>query len=357
VAFAYTLDETNYMADVLLPEAGDIESLQLSRLGGTGSGENFWWHEGWAVRQPAVQPAGECMDMTDIGTELAKRIGILSQYNEAINRGSAGMRLTGKGFDYALDPEREYGHEEIWDAVAKAASHDLTNGEEVVGIDYFKEHGFLLRPFSQLEWYLQPRLKDQGLRFEIPFQERIKRHGAQLRERLHESGIEWWDHQLTEYEPFPGYERFSDIWTNYATEVGRDPDEFPFWALTSRSMQYAWGANVGIPLIREMAENVSGHNGVVINRTRARELDIEDGDPITVESAAGTTSSRAVLREGIRPDTVLMIGQFDHWATPVAKDFNMASLNSITALSLSLTDATGSGADLMRVAVRKEAYL
>ena len=355
VAFAYTLDETNYMADVLLPEAGDIESLQLSRLGGTGSGENFWWHEGWAVRQPAVQPAGECMDMTDIGTELAKRIGILSQYNEAINRGSAGMRLTGKGFDYALDPEREYGHEEIWDAVAKAASHDLTNGEEVVGIDYFKEHGFLLRPFSQLEWYLQPRLKDQGLRFEIPFQERIKRHGAQLRERLHESGIEWWDHQLTEYEPFPGYERFSDIWTNYATEVGRDPDEFPFWALTSRSMQYAWGANVGIPLIREMAENVSGHNGVVINRTRARELDIKDGDPITVESAAGTTSSRAVLREGIRPDTVLMIGQFDHWATPVAKDFNMASLNTITALSLSLTDATGSGADLMRVAVRKEA--
>ena len=104
-----------------------------------------------------------------------------------------------------------------------------------------------------------------------------------------------------------------------------------------------------------MAENVAGHNGVVINRTRARELDIKDGDPITVESAAGTTSSRAVLREGIRPDTVLMIGQFDHWATPVAKDFNMASLNSITALSLSLTDATGSGADLMRVAVRKEA--
>jgi len=211
----------------------------------------------------------------------------------------------------------------------------------------------MIGPFSRLEWYLQPRLKEQGLRFEIPYQERIKRHGEQLKRRLHENGINWWDHQLTEYEPFPEYERFPDIWENYASEVGRDPAEFPFWAVTSRSMQYAWGANVGLPLIREMAQNISGHDGVIVNRTRARELGISEGDPITIESAAGTTQGRAHLREGIRPDTVLMIGQFDHWATPLAKDFGVASLNSVTALSLSLTDGTGSGADLMRVAVHK----
>ncbi|MBT6094462.1 MAG: molybdopterin-dependent oxidoreductase [Rhodospirillaceae bacterium] len=353
VAFAYTLDETNYMADVLLPDAGDIESLQLSRLGGTGSGENFWWQQGWAVRQPAVEPPGECRDMTDVATELAERVGLLKEYNAAINKGSAGMKLAGDGFDYSLDPDVSHSSEDVWDAVAKAASHELSNGEEVVGIDWFRDKGYMLRPFSQLEWYLHPRLKQMGMRFEIPYQERIKRHGEQLKRRLHDADIEWWDHQLTEYEPLPGYERFPDIWTNYATEVGRDPDEFPFWALTARSMQYSWGANVGIPLIREVALNVSGHDGVIINRTRARELGIEDGDPITLESAAGTTSSRAVLREGIRPDTVLMIGQFDHWATPVAKDFDLASLNSVTALSVSLTDATGSGADLMRVSVRK----
>ena len=55
------------------------------------------------------------------------------------------------------------------------------------------------------------------------------------------------------------------------------------------------------------------------------------------------------VREGIRPDTVVMVGQFDHWKTPVAKDFHLASLNSVTALSLSLTDSTGSGADIARV--------
>jgi phenylacetyl-CoA:acceptor oxidoreductase len=60
-----------------------------------------------------------------------------------------------------------------------------------------------------------------------------------------------------------------------------------------------------------------------------------------------------VLREGIRPDTVLMIGQFDHWKTPYAKDLKLPSLNSLTDISLKLTDGTGSGADLVRVKLYK----
>jgi phenylacetyl-CoA:acceptor oxidoreductase len=65
---------------------------------------------------------------------------------------------------------------------------------------------------------------------------------------------------------------------------------------------------------------------------------------------------RAVVRQGIRPDTLLLIGQFDHWATPLAKDFAMASMNSLTTMSMALTDATGSGADIVRVKIgRREA--
>jgi len=48
-----------------------------------------------------------------------------------------------------------------------------------------------------------------------------------------------------------------------------------------------------------------------------------------------------------------MIGQFDHWATPYAKDLNLPSLNSVTSLALSLTDSTGSSADLARIRIRK----
>ena len=118
-------------------------------------------------------------------------------------------------------------------------------------------------------------------------------------------------------------------------------------------MQYSWGANVGIPLINEVANNISGHKGVIINRTRAKELGIAEGDGVEISSVTGVTRGFAVLREGIRPDTLLMIGQFDHWATPYAKDLNLPSLNSVTSLALSLTDSTGSSADLARVKIRK----
>jgi phenylacetyl-CoA:acceptor oxidoreductase len=60
-----------------------------------------------------------------------------------------------------------------------------------------------------------------------------------------------------------------------------------------------------------------------------------------------------VLREGIRPDTLLMIGQFEHWATPYARDLKLPSLNSVSSIALSLTDATGSSADIARVNIRR----
>ena len=60
-----------------------------------------------------------------------------------------------------------------------------------------------------------------------------------------------------------------------------------------------------------------------------------------------------MLRQGIRPDTLLLIGQFDHWATPLAKDFGVPSLNTLAQMSMDLTDATGSSADLVRVRLQR----
>ena len=126
------------------------------------------------------------------------------------------------------------------------------------------------------------------------------------------------------------------------------------WASTARNMQYAWGANVGIPLIHEVAKNVSGHSGIIMNTEAARKLGIGQGNAVVIESVTGITRGSAVLRHGIRPDTVLMIGQFDHWATPFAKDLNLPSLNSVTDISLSLTDGSGSSSDIVRVKIYKD---
>jgi phenylacetyl-CoA:acceptor oxidoreductase len=352
-AFAYTMDETNHFADILLPEATDLESTQLIQIGSAKFVEQLWAHEGWAIRQPACDKTVDYMDMTDIATELAARSGVLEKYNNAINRGAAGQRLSTDDFDYSLDETKKHSNDEVWDATAKAASHKLSDGKEVHDLDWFKENGYMLKPYSTKNWYLYPHIKKNKIRFELPYQERILRHGTQLARRLHETGIEWWDKQLEEYEPLPKYAPFPDIWTDHVKEEGGDPDDYPFWAVTSRSMQYSWGLNAGIPMINEVAQNVTGHKGVLINRGKAKEMGLAEGDPVQVESITGVTKGYAVLREGVRPDTLVMIGQFDHWKTPFAKDLKLPSLNSLTSLSLSLTDSTGSGSDLARVKITK----
>jgi phenylacetyl-CoA:acceptor oxidoreductase len=355
VAFTYTMDETNHFADILLPESTDLESTQLIRLGGTKFIENYWHHEGWVIRQQAIKPLHDTQDISDVATRFALEAGILDEYITAVNNGAAGSRLAREGkYDYALPLGKTFKSEDAWDAMCKAVSYDMTEGQEIHDLDWFRKNGYMLKDFNEIDWYLYPRMKDQNLRFELPYQERLTRHGRQLAHRLGEIGVDWWQEQLAEYEFMPTYESFYKIWQDYAQGFGRDPDDYPFWALTARSMQYSWGANVGIPLIHEAANNIAGHKGLIMNRSRARELGLAEGEEVVIESVSGVTEGRIVLREGIRPDTVLMIGQFDHWKTPYAKDFHLPSLNSVTDLSLKLTDGTGSGSDLVRVKIYKQ---
>jgi phenylacetyl-CoA:acceptor oxidoreductase len=353
VCIAYTPDETNHMADILLPEATDLESTQLIRLGRTKFVEQFWRHEGFVLRQPAVPAQGETRDFTWIATELARRTGLLEAYNAAINRGSCGVKLKGDVRDFSLAVDRAHSVEEIWNAACQAASAELTHGEEIHDLDWFKEHGLMTRPFPQSAWYLYPTLKRQGLRFELPYQERLTRSGRELANRLHESGIRWWDRQLTEYGPLPEWHDFPKIWEQDLVRRGHKPEDFPFWLITTKSMQYHSGGNAMIQLMDEVAQNMRGHRGVLINAGTAERLGIGDGELIEVSSPTGVTRGPAIAIQGIRPDTLVIVGQFDHWAMPYAKDMHAPSLNTIAPMSLELTDATGSGADLVRVAVRR----
>jgi phenylacetyl-CoA:acceptor oxidoreductase len=351
VAFAFTRDETNHYADILLPDATDLESLQLIRIGGSKYIEQFWDCEGFALRQPAIAPRGEARDFTDIATALAMRTGLLEPYHVSINKGALGVPLK----DFALELTRPYPVEEIWDAACKAASVELSGGTEANGLAWWKEHGLATKPFPRTNWYLFPTLAARGLRFEMPYQERLLRIGTELGRRLHEHDMHWWDKQLAEYQALPAWKDFPGEWEQALVAMGGAPKDYPFWLLTSRSMQYAWGGNVGMQLIKEVADNIAGHAGVILNAGRAREMGISEGDWLDIATPEHSVRARAVLRQGIRPDTLLLLGQFGHWATPVAKDFGMPSMNSLVPMSLALTDATGSAADIARVSLRKAA--
>jgi len=352
VCFTYTPDETNDMADVLLPDCTDLESLQLIRIGGTKYFEQYWDYQGFALRQPAVEGVGEARDFTWVATELAERTGLLEGYNKAINKGAAGVRLHGENYDFSLAEDQAHSLEEIWDASCRAASAEMSDGRETEGLDYYREHGFRVVPYDRINWYLYPEMVDQGLRFELPYQERLHRVGRQLANRLRQAGISWWDQQLEEYDPLPEWKDYPGLWER-ALESNFDVDisDFPFWLVTSRSMQYAWGGNADIQMIKEVAGNIAGHGGVIINTGRAREMGIDDGDRVEIASPLSSTKGFAILRQGVRPDTLVMIGQFDHTVTPLAKTFDVPSMNKLTPMLLDLTDSTGSGSDLVKARV------
>jgi len=354
VAFAYTVDETNYMADLLLPEATDLESNQVIRMGGTKYMEHFWDYYGVVLRQKAVEPQGEARDFTWIATQLAKRTGLLSDYVAKLNIGVAGVApLKSEKYDFSLDPSVPPESDKIWDSVCRAATQTLSNGKDEHGLDWFKENGFYALPMSRLEWYLTPTLQAQGLRYELPYQERLMRVGRELRNRLHGQDMHWWDEQLTEYVALPEWHDVPERWVRALVNAGARSEDFPFWLLTTKSMQYHSGGNAGIALMNEVSENLHGHTGVIINVDTAARLGISEGDRVEVRSHIGATYGRAALMKGVRPDTIVIIGQFDHWATPYIKDTERASLNTIAPMTLELTDATGSGADIVRVAVRR----
>ena len=93
-----------------------------------------------------------------------------------------------------------------------------------------------------------------------------------------------------------------------------------------------------------------------MNAGTGRSLGIREGDWVEVASPYGRTRGQVELVQGCRPDTLVIPGQFQHWKTPFAKDLNYPSLNSMTPMSgvaLQLTDATGSGADIVRVRVAR----
>ncbi len=189
----------------------------------------------------------------------------------------------------------------------------------------------------------------------MPYQERLLRIGQELGRRLHEKGMTWWDKQLAEYQALPVWKDFPGEWEAALAAMGGRSEDYPFWLLTSRSMQYAWGGNVGMQLIKEVAGNIAGHGGVILNSNEAQKKEIQDGDWLEIATPKASVRARAVLRQGIRPDTLLLLGQFGHWATPLAKDSEMPSMNPLVPMTLALTDATGSAADVARVSIRKVA--
>ena len=135
VRFALDLDETSDFADILLPECIEFESVQMVTAG-AGLAGLYSDTMGFLARFPVSEPRLNTMDISDIFTELAARVGILEQYNEMLGKGMAiypPIPITDP--QYAFQPDKKYNASEIYDRTLKG----ITQGN--LGMDYLKEHG------------------------------------------------------------------------------------------------------------------------------------------------------------------------------------------------------------------------
>ncbi|MBO3754413.1 MAG: molybdopterin-dependent oxidoreductase [Candidatus Brockarchaeota archaeon] len=353
VHFTYVLDETSWYADLILPDHTDLEGLQLTPIFSK-HWYSLWEYYGYILKQPVVKPLYNTMDMTDIIVELMDRLGLLRDFNSRVNRGSGtDIPLSGENYNFTLEEDRKHSSEEIWDRICKAATAMLSGGKEVYGLSWFRENSVYLRKYSRLERYLYYVMKKKGLRFEIPYQERIKRMGEELGNRLHERGIHWWDKQLEEYKALPRARDFSEEWSDFYRRMGEDPEKYDFWLISARSPQLVWTANVSNPRMLDAASRAMDFGGVVINSKRANEKGIKHGDVAIIESPFGKKEAKAIVREGQRPDVALLVGQLGECKTPYAKDLPVPNVSDFIKLDLDLLDSGGSGCDLVKVKIYK----
>ncbi len=366
VAFVHSMNETAWFADLLLPEDGELETLQLLRFGATGHTENYRQTTGFVLKQPVVQRVGNTMNVTDIATEIADRLGMLDKYNEDINTGGClGIRL--KGTPWELKQDRKYSVAELYDRLCRAVTSHLSHGEVEHGLDWFKQNGAFLQPYANLVGvgavrdgryerprYLYPAMKESGFRFELPYQERLKRIGSELKERLLEKGIDWWDRQADAHQALPEWTDVSAFLDEvYIKRFGKYPGDYPFWLLTARSALYAWGSNAGVPLMHEAASLTLADTGVQLNKKTAERLGIKDEDEIWIESPFRKMKGKAKTREGIRPDCLLVTGMHGHWLTPFAKDLGIPNVSQIVPSLIELTDDKGAEKEHVKVKIYK----
>jgi len=243
----------------------------------------------------------------------------------------------------ALSPDKKYPSEEITDRLCQA----LTQGEH--GLEWFKETGAILWPQSRLTWYLHLDMTEKGIRYELPYQGKLKVVGEQLKRRLHEVGIEWWDHQAdTTAQPLPEWEDFPAIWESVYQAGG----EYDLWVTSHRASVFAGQQNFDVPWNLEVASDYLDVPVVLINPQTAKKKGIDSGDRVCLESVFGKTYANALLSETVRPE-VLSVGGFGTYISPVSREYKWANPSEIQGIDVRFMDEMGGSSDQVIVKIYK----
>jgi molybdopterin-containing oxidoreductase family molybdopterin binding subunit len=296
VSFDIMLTEFSNFADIILPDACYLESLD-SRPNApfifnhpAGLGE---WS--WPIKQPVVPPSGQRRPAPEVLLEIADRIGIREEYNAALN---VYLKLDGP---QRLSLGTRYSYEEISDRELKC------NFGPERGLEWFKTQGVIRWPKRVEEVYWRPFL---DVRVPVYWEFLVSLH-EKAKPIARARGLDWDD---AYYEPLPR-------WLPCPSHEVADPsyDLFGFYYRDTIHTNSFTNEN---PWLDEAARLDPFSYTIAINATTAARKGLREGQEVWLESVHGRrVRGRLHLTEAVHPEGLGVGGCAGHWAKtlPVAR--------------------------------------
>lgn len=290
VVIDLVLTETASMADIVLPDLSYLESWHFAPTRWTPNSKHT------AIRQPLVNAYNIPHDAWSTMWELAKRVGFQKEYVE-------GMNKEWKTDKVKFDPAKDY--------TAKEAVAVLWEDKTGKPLDYAIEHGFKGKHVDTEHRYLEGVEKQ----FKGPGKPKMKLYADQLvgsynkiAKTVKEQKIKNLDlaYYKVALSPIPLKE-------HAVPTPHKKAEDYPIYLMTYKRMYRNQADNTAQnPILNALGD--SDENFVLINPVLAKEVGVENGEEVRIETRVGSAQGKARITQGIRPDVVAVSYHYGHFS-------------------------------------------
>lgn len=311
-ALSYSVDEPTLMADIVLPESAGLE-----RYAGGGRAALVDTPQGKRnaiislIAQQVIDPVYDTKQPDEVFAEIGDRLGILRGKGgmyDLVNTGRWAPPRLSEPYLWPID--KKITPKEMADHILKSG----TEGE--VDMDSIRnEASFLIKAMPpQKAIYAQAVPPENKGRYSL-YLDHLLKMGEDLRADLEEVGAEFpgWpmDKLMEHYRPIPE-------WIDPLKET---PEEFNLYAVNWKTPQFSFGVGgtAENPWLHEASQWDPYLHKVCINTQTGRDLGLQDGDQIWVESQyGGKVKGEVKLSQAFHPEIVGIAGMFGHLSKQMA---------------------------------------
>ncbi|MGD9807178.1 MAG: molybdopterin-dependent oxidoreductase [Deferribacterales bacterium] len=304
---AYHYDEMAHMSDILLPSHAILEKESVNCYE---SGFDVFTKETLGLKmlmyRDPIPPVFDSRQSQDIIMQLCEKMGIISDFNEAMNKmgvmiGEISIAFLDKK-DY-FKPDKLYTVREVWDrGVQKYFGKEHT-------MDSLNDTGLIIQREAPADCYNTGLYAKGETRFPFYF-ERLKKSGDGLRPffKKHNDVVKALGIDAEKHLAY--YEAVINWRPNKINSI-KSTDEYDLVSITYKTPYSPMrvGAVDQLPYLNEVGETFDPTYGTVtLSTITANEKGLKSGDTVTVESKNGKITGKLFVTELLLPGVIGVAG-------------------------------------------------